>query len=88
MVFRALERMTLAGKISVSDMGTGAAVYEAVGGDHHHHLICQGRGRVQTIGDQTVSRFFSQIEHENQFQVVTNHLALFGRCETCNSKTV
>jgi len=87
-VYRALERMTLAGKISVSDMGTGAAVYEAVGREHHHHLVCQGCGRVQTIDDEAVSCLFNQLEREYQFQIVTNHLVLFGRCEACNLKTV
>ncbi len=32
-VYRALERLAADGKVSVSDMGTGSAVYEAVGND-------------------------------------------------------
>ncbi|MBN2549191.1 MAG: transcriptional repressor [Anaerolineales bacterium] len=86
-IYRALERMTRAGKVSVSDMGLGAAVYEAVGNEHHHHLVCQECGRVQTIKDESVGRLFRQIERENNFEVLTNHLVLFGRCHACRSKS-
>ena len=86
-VYRALERMAHAGKVSVSDMGTGAAVYEVVGRERHHHLVCQGCGQVETIGDEAVSRLFGQLEQEHHFQIATNHLVLFGRCEACQSKT-
>ena len=82
-VYRALERMAHAGKVSVSDMGTGAAVYEAVGRERHHHLVCQDCGQVLTIGDEAVSRLFGQLEQENHFQMLTNHLVLFGRCQEC-----
>lgn len=85
-VYRALERMSLAGKISVSDMGTGATVYEAVERERHHHLVCQGCGQVLTIGDEAVSGLFQQLEQENHFQMVTNHLVLFGRCQKCQAQ--
>lgn len=87
-VYRALDRLAHEGLISVSDMGQGAAVYEAVGGECHHHLICQTCRQVKTIGDEAVSQLFRQLEQENQFQIVTNHLVLFGRCQACQSKTV
>jgi Fur family transcriptional regulator, ferric uptake regulator len=85
-VYRALERLAQEGLVSVSDMGQGAAVYEAVGGECHHHLVCQTCGQVQTINDEAVTRLFSQLEAENQFQIVTNHLVLFGHCQLCQSK--
>ncbi len=49
-VYRALERLARGGRISVSDMGTGAAVYELVEGSRHHHLVCQNCGAVYTLG--------------------------------------
>jgi len=87
-VYRALERLAQAGEISVSDMGQGAAVYEAVGGERHHHLVCQGCGAVLTIGDEVVHGLFQQIERENNFRVATNHLILFGRCTECQKTQV
>jgi Fur family ferric uptake transcriptional regulator len=86
-VYRALERMARAGKVSVSDMGQGAAMYEMVDGEYHHHLVCQNCGQVLTLDDVIVSNFFRQVEDENHFQMTTNHLVLFGQCAQCSQKT-
>lgn len=86
-VYRALERMAKAGRISVSDMGTGSSVYEGVSHDRHHHLVCQSCGVVQTIQDDEVSRFFSELQKQHHFNIVTNHLILFGICDKCSTKT-
>jgi Fur family ferric uptake transcriptional regulator len=82
-VYRALERLAHAGMISVSDMGKGATVYESVGGERHHHLVCQECGTVSTIGDEEVESFFQRIEGKYDFRMVTNHLILFGKCPRC-----
>ena len=82
-VYRALERLANDGKISVSDMGIGSAVYESVINGLHHHLICQECGKVFTIEDDEVREFFNTVQQKNNFQVITNHLILFGICENC-----
>jgi len=82
-VYRALERLAEAGEVSVSDLGTGAAVYETVGGETHHHLICQKCQQVVCLDPTQVSRFFRAVEHQAHFRIVTNHLVLFGICEAC-----
>lgn len=85
-VYRALERLVHAGKVSVSDMGMGAALYESISSEPHHHLVCQGCGSIITINDQAVQSFFHQVERDNQFHVVTNHLILFGYCHKCKNQ--
>lgn len=82
-VYRAMERLARSGKISVSDIGTGAAVYEVVTEGMHHHLVCQVCGKVSTIDHALINDFFETIQNEFKFQVVTNHLILFGVCENC-----
>jgi Fur family transcriptional regulator, ferric uptake regulator len=82
-VYRALERLAHSGKISVSDMGVGAQVFEKVTDGMHHHLVCQSCGRVQTIEHALVGKFFAQVEGEYHFKVETNHLVLFGTCSEC-----
>lgn len=82
-VYRALERLVKAGEVSVSDMGTGAAVYEILSDDLHHHLICQNCGRILTIHHEDVSCLFDTIKENSHFEVLTNHLVLFGLCEDC-----
>ena len=82
-VYRALERMAKAGEISVSDMGTGSAVYEGLANGMHHHLVCQICGQVITIGHEEVGSFFEAVEQRHNFHVLTNHLVLFGVCSQC-----
>ena len=82
-VYRALERLASAGKVSVSDMGTGSAVYELLADGVHHHLVCQECGSVITLTHEEVQAFFGSIEDQHQFQVATNHLVLFGVCQEC-----
>jgi len=87
-VYRALERLANEGKISVSDMGIGSAVYESVRSEIHHHLVCQKCGRVYTIDDEEVRNFFTTVQQKNNFQINTNHLILFGLCENCQKLLV
>ncbi|MHC1739913.1 MAG: Fur family transcriptional regulator [Anaerolineaceae bacterium] len=85
-VYRALERLAKAGKVSISDMGTGSEVYELTEGEIHHHLVCQICGRIITISHEEVDTFFQKLERDRQFKIVTNHLVLFGVCETCQKQ--
>ncbi len=82
-VYRALERMAKAGEISISDMGTGAAVYEIVQEGIHHHLVCQSCGRVVTLEHDEVQAFFDSVGRSHGFSIATNHLVLFGLCADC-----
>jgi Fur family ferric uptake transcriptional regulator len=85
-VYRALERMAKAGEISVSDMGTGAAVYEILQEGIHHHLVCQVCGRVITLEHTEVQAFFDAVERSHDFEIATNHLVLFGNCPECRDR--
>lgn len=87
-VYRALERLSNAGEISVSDMGTGAAVYEMVGSSPHHHLVCQSCHRVITLENKIVQPFFDQVEERFNYRLTTKHLILFGYCQECIKKQV
>ena len=82
-VYRSLERMVGQGKLSVSDMGFGAAVYEQVSDGLHHHLVCVRCGHIHTIGHAEVKRFFEEVQQSHNFEIATNHLILFGSCEAC-----
>jgi Fur family ferric uptake transcriptional regulator len=82
-VYRALERLANSGKISVSDMGTGSAVYETLTDGMHHHLVCQKCGHVSKLSHEDVQKFFATIQQKNHFEIHTNHLILFGICSHC-----
>ncbi|MGB9800471.1 MAG: Fur family transcriptional regulator [Thermanaerothrix sp.] len=85
-VYRALERLTQQGRVSVSDMGRGVTLYERVGQPLHHHLVCTRCGRIVTIDHTQVGPFFAAIEAAHDFHIQTNHLILFGLCAACRSQ--
>jgi len=85
-IYRSLERLASEGKISVSDMGQGATVFESLADGMHHHLVCQNCGKCITVDHQLVGQFFAQVEEQLEFQVLTNHLILFGICKECQAK--
>lgn len=82
-VYRALDRLVSLGKVTVSDMGLGAAVFELAGEKPHHHLVCQGCGYITLIADDQIAPLISNLETNYHFQIKTNHLVLFGLCEKC-----
>jgi Fe2+ or Zn2+ uptake regulation protein len=82
-VYRALERLASFGQVSVSDMGTGSAVYELLAENAHHHLVCRKCGGVTTMGEEDVQNFFHLLEEKNNFHITSNHLVLFGICAQC-----
>jgi Fur family transcriptional regulator, ferric uptake regulator len=85
-IYRALERLAKHGLVSVSDLGTGALVYESLQDGVHHHLVCQKCGAVTQIGHAEVQDFFAAVQRQNHFQVTTNHLILFGVCAACQEE--
>ena len=85
-VYRALRRLVDNEKVSITDIGRGAQVFEICTNDPHHHLICLECGGITNLSDGTVEELFDSIEKNRHFKVVTKHLALFGTCEKCRKK--
>jgi Fur family ferric uptake transcriptional regulator len=86
-VYRALDRLVTAGKISVSDIGQGAAVYEQVRSHLHHHLVCQNCGQIENLDRAIVGDFLQKISQGSAYQVTTNHLVIFGICSRCQQES-
>jgi Fur family ferric uptake transcriptional regulator len=84
-VYRALEYLAEQGLISVSDLGRGTPVYQAISEGLHHHLVCQECGAVFQLDHQQVKEFFDHISKKNDFKIRTNHLVLFGICKRCQA---
>lgn len=85
-VYRALEQLTLAGEISVSDMGLGASVYEIVGAEPHHHIVCQECHQIMTLDNDLIQPMFNRVTSQTGYEMTTNHLVLFGYCPECQKE--
>ena len=84
-VYRALERLVEHGMVTISDMGLGASVFELAEKKPHHHLVCQGCGKITMVEDEDISPMFLVLEKKYHYGIKTNHLILFGLCEQCQS---
>jgi Fur family ferric uptake transcriptional regulator len=55
---------------------------------HHHHLICQGCGRIEDLDgcalpDAALTRLTRYARRARRFQVTEHEVRLFGVCERC-----
>ena len=82
-VYRSLEYLVQKQLVSVSDLGLGTQVYEQVKDQIHHHLVCLNCKEILDLEDEIVANFFENIQKERNFKIHTNHLVLYGHCQTC-----
>ena len=82
-VYRTLDFLHDLRLVHSADLGSGTKVYEIAGETPHHHLVCQGCGKVEGMAHAAVKGLFARIEREHGFRVLTDHLALFGLCANC-----
>jgi Fur family ferric uptake transcriptional regulator len=55
---------------------------------HHHHLICQGCGRIEdldgcVLADGTLTQVIRYVRRRRRFEVSDHEVRLFGLCERC-----
>lgn len=82
-VYRTLQWLQEVGLVAPIALGSGPLHYEYVHGETHHHLICQDCGYQQEIGDDILDALKAQLLQRYAFTAQLHHLALPGRCATC-----
>jgi Fur family ferric uptake transcriptional regulator len=82
-VYRSLDYLVGNRLVSVADIGQGSPVYEIVGEIKHHHLVCLNCGHTIQIENDVVASFFKELNNEFGFEILTNHLVLYGNCPGC-----
>jgi Fur family transcriptional regulator, ferric uptake regulator len=84
-VYRALEILTSAKLVQRLEMGEGIARYEPVhvGGEHHHHLVCDACGRVQAFEDDALEDALDRLGERLGFEVGGHDVVLRGSCAKC-----
>lgn len=51
---------------------------------HNHHLVCRSCGQVRVIpGEDTLGRYFADVETMTEYRVDGHWLQLFGLCPGC-----
>lgn len=88
-VYRSLELFTSLDLLKKLDFGDGRSRYEL--NDHHfdhshHHLICLGCGKVVEFAYEGLEAMKTQIQEEEDFQIVDSQLKVYGYCRECREK--
>jgi Fur family ferric uptake transcriptional regulator len=82
-VYRTLEKLRDLRILSQTDLGRGCDEYEVVTHLPHHHLVCQGCGRVADLDHAYFAFVGDAVCRDFGFKVVLDHLAIFGLCREC-----
>ena len=85
-VYRALEALDDLKLVQRLDAGDGVVRYEPAhaGGDHHHHIVCEGCGDVAMYEDEDLERAITQLSRRLDFQIDAHDVMLRGECPTCS----
>jgi len=85
-IYRALEALVKVGVVRKVDFQHSHTLYELVeGARHHHHLLCQGCGKVEDVAGCDPKRLEQAIlRRSRHFKEIHSHsMEFFGRCKSC-----
>jgi Fur family transcriptional regulator, ferric uptake regulator len=83
-VYRALELLTELGLVKRIDVGEGTARYEAAHLEgHHHHVVCDDCGRIESFEDVQLERAIAAVEDRIGYAVAMHEVVLRGACSDC-----
>jgi Fur family ferric uptake transcriptional regulator len=86
-VYRALDGLDQLGLLQRVDLGDGVARFEPAhaDGEHHHHLVCDGCGKVEPFEDAVLEFAIERVSGEHGYVVAAHEVVLRGTCEDCAS---
>ena len=82
-IYRALEALVNAGVVRKVDFQHSHTLYELIeGAQHHHHLLCQGCGKLEDVAGCDPKRLERTIlRRSRDFKEIHSHsMEFFGRC--------
>ena len=84
-VYRVLDELESLGLVSRVDVGDGVARYEPQrhSAEHHHHLVCDGCGRLTPFQDDGLEQAIRRLAERVSFDVSDHDVTLHGCCERC-----
>ena len=83
-VYRTLDQLEQLRLVQRVEIGGDAAGYERVDPDgHHHHLVCEGCGRLSPFSSPALEEAIEAISDKSSFSVSAHDVVLRGSCSTC-----
>jgi Fur family transcriptional regulator, ferric uptake regulator len=86
-VYRVLDLLGERGFVQRIDVGAGMARFEPVhsSGEHHHHLVCEKCGKVDSFADEGLERALHKVEGRTGYSVAGHDVVLRGACANCSA---
>jgi Fur family transcriptional regulator, ferric uptake regulator len=85
-VYRVLDELDGLGLITRLEIGDGLTRFETVfpdGTQHHHHLVCDGCGKLTPFTDDELERTIRRVARREAFAINDHDVTLHGSCENC-----
>jgi Fur family transcriptional regulator, ferric uptake regulator len=84
-VYRTLELLQVNGLLCEVHIGDSCRSYlrRQQPGEHHHHLLCRGCGRVADFKDCELDCLKQRLEKETGFSITRHLLEFMGLCPQC-----
>ncbi len=91
-VYRTLDLLVRMGLINKFEFGDGQSRYELAWDykEHHHHLVCQGCGKIIDYNDfiDDEVKFFDKIQkslsRKYRFNIGSHEVYFYGKCDACH----
>jgi Fe2+ or Zn2+ uptake regulation protein len=81
-VYQTLNDLAAMGELQSIDIGTGSTRFDP-NLDHHHHLVCDGCGRVVDVPAARSRVAVPATAASEGFEVTTTEIVFRGRCAEC-----
>lgn len=85
-IYRTLRALADAGLVETFPAGESEVAYRLCEPAHHHHLICESCGRIETIPSCEVEDWANAVARRRGFAVTGHRADITGLCETCRSR--
>jgi Fur family ferric uptake transcriptional regulator len=85
-VYRTLGALAAAGLAESFPAGEGEQAYKLCEPAHHHHLICERCGKVQTIPSCEVEDWAAAVARRRGYSVTSHRADVYGLCRRCRSQ--
>ncbi len=85
-VYRALEMLQQNGMLCEVHIGDTCRSYLKRVGGHHHHLVCNGCGRVVDFGNCGLDSLEQRVMRETGFKIDQHLLEFSGSCPECQAE--
>ena len=86
-VYRTLASAKELGLVSETRIGGGDSLFEWIGGNRHHHLVCRVCGSVSSLEEHHLDALTATLKRATGFEADLDHIAIHGICKDCAAKS-